>query len=280
MNELVLLTGSTGFVGRHVLNALLSRKIFVRLIMRGKAENMPNSEYIESIIYSDDIFSESSNWWTSVSSGVTLVIHLAWYTEPGKYLNAIENLDCLSGTLRLAQGAVASGVRKFVGIGTCFEYKLGGLPLSIETELQPLSIYASTKAAAYQTLLAFFKRSEIVFLWCRLFYIFGDGEDGRRLVPYVKRRLEAGEFVELSSGTHVRDYMNVRDAAESIVFLALGEHQGAVNICSGRPITIRKFVETIADQYGARHLLRFGARVDLDSEPGFVVGVPADESRC
>lgn len=278
MSNIVLLTGSTGFVGRHVLYLLLSKKITVRLVVRGGIECLPSSPYIESILRSEDIFSESVEWWSSVTSGITTIIHSAWYAEPGKYLNAVENLNCISGTLSLAQGAVVSGVKRFIGIGTCFEYKLGNSPASINTELQPSSIYASAKAAVYQTLLAFSKEAKISFSWCRLFYIFGDGEDDRRLVPYVRSKLEAGQFVELSSGTQIRDYMNVRDAAESIVSIALSNYEGAANICSGRAITIREFVEEIADQYGARHLLRFGARVDLDSGPHFVVGVPSDIS--
>ena len=276
MSCLILLTGSTGFVGRHVLDALLSKKIPVRLVVRGRSECLPRSPYIESILKSEDIFSESVEWWASVTSGVTTVIHSAWYAEPGKYLNAVENLNCISGTLRLAQAVAISGVKRFIGIGTCFEYKLGESPVSIETELLPSSIYASAKAAVYQTLLAFFKETKTTFSWCRLFYIFGDGEDVRRLAPYVRYKLEAGQFAELSSGTQIRDYMNVRDAAESIVSIALSNYEGAVNICSGRPITVREFVEEIADQYGARHLLRFGARVDFDNEPNFVVGVPLD----
>jgi nucleoside-diphosphate-sugar epimerase len=276
MMDLVLLTGPTGFVGRHVLDLLLLKKKSVRLVVREGTQCLPSSPHIESILWSEDIFSESVEWWTSVTSGVTTVIHSAWYAEPGKYLNAVENLNCISGTLRLAQGAAASGVDRFVGIGTCFEYKLGDSPVTIDTELQPSSIYASAKAAVYQTLMAFFKEAKISFSWCRLFYIFGDGEDVRRLVPYVRSKLEIGECAELSSGTQVRDYMNVRDAAESIISIAFSNHEGAANICSGRPITIREFVEEIADQYKARHLLRFGARVDLVNEPYYVVGTPSE----
>jgi len=80
------------------------------------------------------------------------VIHAAWYAEPGQYLQSSKNLDCLQGTLNMAKGAVQARVRRFVGIGTCFEYDLRQDMLSIETPLKPLTPYADAKAAAYMAL--------------------------------------------------------------------------------------------------------------------------------
>ena len=75
----------------------------------------------------------------------------------------------------------------------------------------------------------------IEFAWCRLFYLYGEGEDERRLVPYLRAKLRAGEPAELTSGEQIRDYLDVRDAGRMIVEAALGTVQGPVNICSGMP---------------------------------------------
>jgi dTDP-6-deoxy-L-talose 4-dehydrogenase (NAD+) len=58
-----------------------------------------------------------------------------------------------------------------------------------------------------------------------------------------------------------------------IVDVALSDRQGPVNICSGVPITVRQLAEQIADQYGRRDLLKFGARPDNLFDPPCVVGV-------
>jgi dTDP-6-deoxy-L-talose 4-dehydrogenase (NAD+) len=60
-----------------------------------------------------------------------------------------------------------------------------------------------------------------------------------------------------------------------IVEHALGSGQGPVNICSGTPVTVRELAERIADEYGRRDLLRFGARPDNLVDPPCVVGVRA-----
>ena len=58
-----------------------------------------------------------------------------------------------------------------------------------------------------------------------------------------------------------------------IAELALGERQGPVNICSGTAISVRQLAERIADEYGRRDLLRFGARPDNAVDPPRVVGI-------
>ena len=271
---LILLTGAAGFVGRQVLRALGERGCRVRPVVRvGKQETLARGAAIDTIVASPDIFAESAAWWARACSGADAVIHAAWYAEPGQYLQSPKNQDCLSGTLRLAEGAVQAKVRRFVGIGTCFEYDLNAGRLSIETPLRPSTPYGQAKVDAFNALSAALPRQGVAFAWCRLFYLYGEGEDSRRLVPYVRDRLQAGEPAELSSGSQVRDFLDVREAARMIVDVALGSQEGPVNICSGKPVTVRELAERIADEFGRRDLLRFGARPDNPVDPPCVVGV-------
>jgi nucleoside-diphosphate-sugar epimerase len=207
------------------------------------------------------------------------VIHVAWNVEPATYLQSIKNLDCLTGTLHLAKGAAQARVRRFIGIGTCFEYDLTGGMLSVQTPLRPLTPYAGAKAAAFMALSQWLPQQGVEFAWCRLFYLHGEGEDERRLVPYLRAKLMAGEPAELTSGKQIRDYLDVREAARMIVETALSAVQGPVNICSGMPITVRQLAEQIADEYGRRDLLRFGARPDNLVDPPCVVGLRRELSQ-
>jgi nucleoside-diphosphate-sugar epimerase len=274
-SRLVLLTGATGFVGRQVLRALDELDCRIRLVVRdGTQDRLQRTAAIEQVVSSPDIFAESTAWWTDVCRNVDTVIHVAWYAEPGQYLQSPKNQQCLIGTMRLAQGSVKAKVRRFVGIGTCFEYDLSAGYLSVATALKPSTPYARAKADAFTALSTLLPENGIEFAWCRLFYLFGEGEDSRRLVPYLHVRLQAGKPAELSSGTQIRDFLDVREAGRMIAEAALGSVQGPVNICSGKPITVREIAENVADQYGRRDLLRFGARAD-NLDPACVVGIRA-----
>ena len=72
----------------------------------------------------------------------------------------------------------------------------------------------------------------------------------------------------------MRDFLDVAIAGAMIADIAMGSMVGPVNVCSGYPITVRALAEAIADQYGRRDLLQFGARPENSFDPPYVVGVP------
>lgn len=271
----IFITGASGFVGKHVLRHIARQNVELTLVVR----NADCAEYfqypcIASVLITKNLFLETSEWWGDALKGIDTVIHLAWYAEPGIYLSSPNNLDCLMGTLNMAKGASYAGVTKFVGIGTCFEYEISTKHLSIDTPLGPKTLYAATKAATFLSLSRYFSDHNIAFAWCRIFYLFGEGEDERRLVAYVRSQIFNGKTANLSDGQQIRDYLDVSVAAEYIVRIALGDQIGAINICSGLPISVRRLVEEIANEYDALDLLNFGAVKRALLDPEYVVGIP------
>jgi nucleoside-diphosphate-sugar epimerase len=276
MTQSVLLTGATGFVGRQVLAALQRAGANVRLVIRTGTAGRLAAGAPEDRVSTPDLFTESAAWWQEACRGIDTVIHAAWYAEPGKYLQSPLNMDCLQGTLQLARGAAQAGVRRFIGVGTCFEYDMRGGHLSVDTPLLPTTPYAGAKAAAWLSLSNWLPTQNVGFAWCRLFYLYGEGEDARRLVPYLRERLAAAQPAELTSGNQIRDFLDVAQAGSLIADTALGDRSGAVNICSGIPVTVREMAQGIAKEYGRPDLLRFGVRPDNITDPPCVVGIIQD----
>lgn len=275
MKPRILVTGATGFVGRQVVKFLAQSDVKLRVIVRqGKECDAQTLNQDAEIVETPDLFAESVEFWQRQCTDIDVVIHVAWYAEPGKYLDSPQNMDCLIGSLNLSKGAMLAGVKRFVGVGTCFEYDLRAGVLSVDTPIKPITPYAATKAALYLSLSQSLPHSSLEFAWCRLFYLFGEGEDHRRLVPYLRSKLEKGEPAELTSGKQIRDFLDVAEAGRLITEVSLGKKLGPINICSGVPITIRQLAEKVADQYDRRDLLKFGARLDNLVDPPCIVGIP------
>lgn len=275
MTRRILITGATGFVGSQVVRTLSNRDVQLRLITRkSKMAAADLDQNFCEIVTSEDLFAETSQWWAEQCEGVDTIVHLAWYAEPGKYLQSSKNMDCLEGSLKIARGAVQAGVKRLIGVGTCFEYDLSVGILSIDTPLKPKTPYAGAKAALYFSLKHWLQTQSVEFAWCRLFYLYGEGEDPRRLVPYLHAMMEKAEPAELTSGKQIRDFLDVADAGRMIAEVALSDQKGPVNICSGTPVTVRQVAEQIADEHGRRDLLVFGARQDNVTDPPCVVGIP------
>ena len=268
----ILITGATGFVGLPVAQKLVVAGHDLTCIIRPDTEDKLEGLNARTIIC-EDVFAQPPDWWADTLSGVDTVVHLAWYAEPGKYLTSERNLDCLAGTLSMAKGATAAKLRRFVGVGTCFEYDLTAGELSIHTPLAPDTPYAAAKVAAFTMLKSWFTTTNVEFLWARLFYLYGAREDDRRLIPYLHYQLRNGQVAKLTSGTAVRDYSDVDAATEQLFNDIIGNRVGPTNICSGKGVTIRALAEEIADQYGRRDLLEFGARPDNLTDPPVVIGL-------
>ena len=270
---MISITGATGFVGRQIVKALYEAGAPIRAIVQN-SQHIPETLKTQclEIVKTPDVFNESRENLGDLLKNSTVLIHAAWYAEQGKYLTSPINFDCLRGTIELARAFAEVGGRRFVGVGTCAEYDLSSGVLSTETPLLPTTLYAACKTSVYQILSNYFPDEDVSFAWCRLFYLYGEGEDPRRLVPYIRQKLEAGEPAELTEGEQIRDYLDVLEAGAMIAKTALGNTQGAVNICSGVATTVRHLAEQIADEYGRRDLLHFGARKKNAFDPPCIIG--------
>jgi dTDP-6-deoxy-L-talose 4-dehydrogenase (NAD+) len=275
MTKLILITGATGFVGKNFIKQLDTASLKIRLVVReGSKIHFHPSIQIESIIYTKDLFSNSMEWWEEICKEVDIFIHFAWYVNPADYLHSLQNIECLVGTLNIAKACVNAGVKKFIGVGTCFEYELSEGYLSTTTPLNPLTLYAITKVSTYQLLTKIFEIGNVEFIWGRLFYLYGDGESKHRLIGYIHDQLARGEPVNLSHGLQIRDYLDVKDAVAKIAMLMFSEKTGPVNICSGKGVTIRALSESIAESYGMKNLLNFGVVSTKAIDPPIIIGIP------
>jgi nucleoside-diphosphate-sugar epimerase len=95
-----------------------------------------------------------------------------------------------------------------------------------------------------------------------------------RLFAHSHKCLSESTPVFLGSGKQVRDFIDVKTAGANICDAALGNRQGAMNICSGVPRSVHDFATAIADEYGRRDLLEFETLKDNPSDWDSIVSEP------
>ena len=265
------MTGATGFIGSHVVRELRARGLDVRASVRSTSDRSAFADVVDEVDWVEcDLARASPIELQGLCHSVDACIHAAWYVEPGKYAHASENVAWVGTSMRLLEALATGGCERAVYIGTCFEYDHRTGYLDEESPTRPWTLYGAAKLSTALMGARLAEQLDVDFSWARLFYQFGPHEQERRLVPQVVRSLLAGEDVAVTRGTQIRDFLHVADVASALVDVASSEHVGAVNIGSGRPVSVRDVVHCIAEILDSSDRVRFGARPDNPSDPPFI----------
>jgi len=266
----LLVTGASGFVGRHVLAQLSSEDWDVHAARRSSPFPSDESVHWHACDLRDPLAAER----LIDLVRPTDVLSLAWNAEHGAYWNAADNDAWADGTIALARAHARRGGRRFVGAGTCAEYdwsSLNGPCVEEQTPCRPHTIYGHAKLRAGESIAAISRESGLSSAWGRLFFLYGPGEDPRRLVPLVARTLAAGERAKVTEGRQVRDFLHVTDAARAFAALVTSDVTGPVNIGSGAGVPLRQVVATLERATGRSDAVDYGAIAMRPDDPPAIV---------
>lgn len=270
------MTGGAGFVGSHLVDALLERGwdvLVVDDLSSGRAESVAPDVRIERLdIAVDDLDRPTRAWRPRV------VFHLAAQASVPRSMQApLRDLAVnVVGTHRVAAAARAAGADRlvFVSSGGAI-YGDGGRPATEASVPAPMSYYGVHKLAAEGHVAL----AGIPYAIARPMNIYGPrqtaGLEGAVVAAFT-RQARAGEPLTIhGDGLQTRDFVHVRDVADAL--LRMGDRStpsGTWNIASGRSVTILQLA-ALVERAGGREL----GRVHLPTRAGDVRSSRASSAR-
>lgn len=244
----VLVTGASGFLGRHVLDALLRHGIDTVAVGRRRPELHPTVDFLATDLLTEPDFAP-----LLAEARATHLLHLSWYTEHSLYRTSPLNLRWVEATTRLVEAFCVAGGSRVVVAGTCAEYDWShGWCREDETPLAPTTLYGIAKDATRRLTAAVAAAHGVPLAWGRVFLPHGAGEAETRLIPSLIDVFSGRRAPFEVDTTAFRDFLHADDVAEAFLALTTTEATGAFNISSGQPVMLESVVEVIARLLGGR----------------------------
>ena len=261
MSDRVLVTGAGGFIGSHLVEALVRRGAAVRALVhynsagrRGHLDDLPADVQAAVDVVPADVADAGSV--RRAVQDCRRVFHLAAligipysYRAPESYVRV--NVD---GTLAVLEACRAEGVERLVHTSTSEVYgSPETVPIAETHPVRPQSPYAATKAAADMLARSYHASFGLPIAIVRPFNTYGPRQSARAVIPTVIVQALRGDTISLGATGTVRDFLFVDDTVRGFLAAAEGDGGGeVVHLGTGTGTAIDDIVAEVGAILGRR----------------------------
>ncbi|MFF0339237.1 NAD-dependent epimerase/dehydratase family protein [Kribbella sp. NPDC004875] len=248
MDERVLVTGASGFIGRALVAALRGRGVAVTAVDR----EPPDSSWDDGVQVVTGDLAEQETCVAAFETRPTSVVHLAALTSVLRSVDApmqtfAQNVTITQVLLELARG---SGVEGFVLASTnAVVGDVGTSTITADLPLRPLTPYGATKAACEMLLSAYSGSYGLATAALRFTNVYGPGMSHKdSFVPRMMRAALSGTGVRVyGDGEQRRDLVFIDDVVNGILLALDSKYDGRAIIGSGRSVSVLEMIETVRE---------------------------------
>ena len=252
-----VVTGGAGFIGSHLVDALLAENIKVRIIdnySTGRPENLTHVSGKVDVVEADIAFGGS---WQKSIQDADWVFHLGALADivpsiqrPEDYFQANVN-----GTFNVLEAAKHAQVQRFVYAASSSCYGIPDIyPTSELSEIRPQYPYALTKRLGEELVMHWAQVYQLPAVALRLFNVYGtrsrtSGTYGAVFGVFLAQKLANKPFTVVGDGTQTRDFTYVTDVANAFLTAAKSSRCGEIyNVGSGQTISVNRLVELLTGE--------------------------------
>lgn len=257
-----MVTGATGFIGRHIAQEAYKTGLELDCIYRDKIpspiKNLSNINWCKSSL--DFNFKNSKK-------SYDIILHAASIGVSPQPASLLDYFDInVTKSLRFIENGLNNGVSKVVCIGSCLEYGKSGERYEFippNAPLLPTEYYGASKAAFSLGLSTIFEKYKKDCSILRPFHIYGVGQYEKNFWPQLRKAAKENRNFEMTKGEQIRDYISVQNVAKTIIAEVIKKSSlnrfEIKNIGSGNPISMKDFAEKWWVKFKAKGKLLIGS---------------------
>lgn len=263
----VLVSGANGYIGSHVVSALLDKGCDVVACDMVTKDVDHRAQIVQMNLFSED-YTDIFNRLGSPD----VCLHLAW--RNGFVHNAETQMGDLSAHYKFLTALIDQGLKQVAVMSSMHEVGYWEGKIDENTPCNPLSQYGIAKNALRQSLTLYCQQHHVVLQWLRGFYILGDDAKNHSIFTKICEAAQAGKKTfPFTSGKTQYDFIHIKALADQISAVVMQTKvTGIINCCSGKPVTLAEQVEAFIKEHGFDIQLEYGAFPDRPYDSPIIYG--------
>jgi UDP-glucose 4-epimerase len=256
-------TGGAGFIGSHLVDALVGRGADVHVVdnlATGSPENLSSTAQLHELDIRDEALEQLAG-----RLRPQVVFHLAAQADVGTSVErpAFDADVNVVGTVRVLEAAQAAGARVVFASSGGAIYGECREPAREDDEPQPFSPYAASKLGGEQYLATWNRLHGCAHVTCRFANVYGPRQrttlEGGVVAIFLDRMRDGRETEVFGDGNQTRDYVHVDDVVEALLAAAGSGETGIYNVGTGVATSVLELHRLCAETAGADRPPRFAA---------------------
>lgn len=253
----VLVTGANGYIGRHVVKALLDK----------------GANVIACDIVTDDVDARAErttlnlfdlpegNVFEQLGSP-DVCLHMAW--RNGFVHNAPTQIGDLSAHYKFLTALIDGGLKQLAVMGSMHEVGYWEGAIDENTPCNPLSMYGIAKDSLRRAMMLYCQQNNCILQWLRCYYILGDDKKNNSIFCKLLLAAEEGKKTfPFTTGKNKYDFITVDKVANQLATVVMqNEVNGIINCCTGKPMSLAERVELFIKEHNLDIRLEYGAFPD------------------